>query len=194
MASGNAKGESPRTTRVKEIILTAGGHLLCEHGSASVTAVRISDATGVARSTIYRHWPEPASLLKAVVDRIVRPPSAIETTGDLARDLRMTLSALRHRMQVKPYRVVFSALLEQANADETFAEAQRQLVDGVLQPTASVLREAQEEGRLPETMDIDLAVLALAGPLMTQHVMLRAPIEDALIDRVVLQFVGSIPS
>ncbi|MBX2800097.1 MAG: TetR/AcrR family transcriptional regulator [Myxococcales bacterium] len=190
---GDKGRESPRTQRVREIVLAEGVRLLGSHGGAAVTALRISERTGVARSTIYRHWPDQPALLLDVVERIVRPDGTIEITGELQRDLRSALTSLRARMNRRPFRVVFAALLTQANSDDAFAQAQQRLVQGVLAPTREVLEGAVAQQRLPADLDVASACLRLAGPLLAQHVMVRAPITDALVEDLIRQFVDLHP-
>lgn len=192
--TGAKTGESrdnPRTERVRDIVLTAGCKLLVTDGGAAVTALRISERTGVARSAIYRHWPDAAALLLDVVDRIARPRAEVSTTGDLEADLMTALRGLRARMQKRPFRVVFGTLLDHANRDPRFVEPQRRFVEGMLAQLTGVLRDAIRRGLLPATLDIESAASRLAGPILTQHVLLRAKISDALIREVVGQFLAS---
>ncbi len=180
--------ENPRTQRVRQVILDAGAGLLVEHGAGEVTATRIAQETGVARTTIYRHWPDQADLLLAAIDSLVAPHSPSPTSGDLEADLITALSNLRARMTKRPFRQVFAALLSHANQDQTFVAAQQRFVNGVLQPINDALTAAATRGDLRSSVDIPHACAALAGPLFHQHVMLRASIDDKLITTTVHQF------
>lgn len=186
-----ARRENPRTRRLRELVLADGIELLVSDGGEAVTAVRIAERTGVARSAIYRHWPNRAALLLAVVDRAVAPHHSTELSGDLAHDLRTALSNLRLRMRLRPFTRVFATLLAEANRDDTFVAPQRRLVDGVVSPLREVLLDGRGRGELPDTLDLDSACAQLAGPLLHQHVMLRAPIEDGLVDRLLGDFLGT---
>ncbi|MBT8213284.1 MAG: TetR/AcrR family transcriptional regulator, partial [Acidimicrobiia bacterium] len=174
--------------RVRQVILDAGTRLLVEHGSREVTATRIAQETGVARTTIYRHWPDQSDLLLATIDSLVAPHSPTTSSGDLEADLTTALSNLRARMTKRPFRQVFAALLGHANQDETFVAAQQRFVNGVLQPIEGALAAAVTRGDLPASVDIPTACAALAGPLFHQHVMLRASIDDQLITNTVHRF------
>lgn len=173
--------------RVREIVLAEGVRLLASEGGESVTAARIAERTGVARSTIYRHWPSQPSLLLDVVEQAVAPHRPTELTGNLKRDLLTVLKNLRSRLARRPFRLVFATLLTQSTQDDAFIEPQQDLVAGVLLPVREVLVDAIARGELP-ALDVELACAQLAGPLLTQHVMLRAPITDALISSVVQGF------
>ncbi len=182
------QGENPRTTRVRQVILDAAADLLVEHGAGEVTASRIAQETGVARTTIYRHWPDQAQLLLDAIDSVVAPHSPTTVTDDLEADLITALSNLRARMTRHPFRQIFAALLGHANLDRSFVAAQRRFVNGVLQPINDILTAAVNREDLPSTLDISQACAVLAGPLFHKHVMLRESIDDRLITNTVHQF------
>ncbi len=185
--------ENPRTARVRHIILDAAADLLVEYGAGQVTATRIAQETGVARTTIYRHWPDQANLLLDTIDSLVAPHSPTTLTNDLATDLTIALSNLRARMTRRPFRQVFSALLAHANQDQSFVAAQQRFVNGVLQPVSDALIAAVDREDLPSSVDITEACAVLAGPLFQQHVMLRASIDDQLITNTVQRFLAPRP-
>ncbi len=182
------QGENPRTTRVRQVILDAAADLLVEHGAGEVTASRIAQKTGVARTTIYRHWPDQSQLLLDAIDSVVAPHSPTTVTDDLEADLITALSNLRARMTRHPFRQIFAALLGHANLDRSFVAAQRRFVNGVLQPINDILTAAVNREDLPSTLDISQACAVLAGPLFHKHVMLRESIDDRLITNTVHQF------
>ena len=184
------QGENPRTTRVRQVILDAAANLLVEHGAGEVTASRIAQETGVARTTIYRHWPDHSHLLLDTIDSLVAPHSTTTFTDDLEADLVTSLSNLRARMTRHPFRQIFAALLGQANQDRSFVAAQQHFVNGVLQPINDILTAAVNREDLPSSVDISQACAALAGPLFHQHVMLRKSIDDRLITGTVHQFLN----
>jgi len=172
-------------------VLAEGLSLLTSEGGEAVTAARIAERSGVARTTIYRHWPSQPSLLLDVVARGLAPHQATELTGDLEADLQSALTNLRLRLQKRPFRLVFATLLTQANRDRAFVEPQQRLLDGVLLPVREVLLDAIARDELP-MFDIESACVRLTGPLLTQHVMLRAPITDEIISSVVRGFLAAV--
>ena len=60
-----AQGGRPAgpTAATEEQVLVAAFRLLAEEGPQEVTPVRIHAETGIARTTIYRHWPDRVELL-----------------------------------------------------------------------------------------------------------------------------------
>lgn len=192
MESAKDKTENPRTSRVRRVVLDAAVELLLHEGATCVTAARISEETGVARTTIYRQWPDHASLVLATIEALVTPGRPQSPgTGDLATDLTSSLTNLRLRLVKRSVLPVFAALLEWSSRDDAFVEAQQKFVHALLRPTIGVLEEAQESGVLSKDLDCVTAAGTLASPLLFRHLIAREVIDDQLIEFTVSQFMGS---
>ncbi len=188
MNATRREGENPRTTRVREIIVDSAAGLLIREGAGAVTAVRIAEDTGVARTTIYRHWPKTTALLLDAIDRVVRPHVPTRITDNLEADLMAALTNLQLRMRKNPFLFVFTALLDHANRDRNLVAAQRRFAKGILQPIQDIVTAALQRGDLPSTVHAETASAQLAGPLFLQHVMLRSAISEELIGETIAQF------
>ncbi len=181
--------ENPRTTRVRKIILDAATELLIKEGHRAVTPHQVSKATGVARSTIYRHWPDPVSLLLDAIDSVLAPDHTLSTVGNLRIDLTTALESLRRRLNKRPFRTMFGALLDHATRSPKLVPAQRRFVSSVTAPLRSIIAAAIDDGRIEKLLKPDEAVAQLVGPIFHQHVMMHVRISDALIARTVDAFV-----
>ena len=181
-------GENPRTTRIRDIVLPAVIELLLAEGAGAVTALRVSEHAGVARSTIYQHWPDQHTLLLDAIDRITAPHVPTSISDNLEDDLTTALFSLRKRITTQPFRPLFAALLDHANRDRAFVAAQRRFVNGVLQPIRDVLTASAQRGDLPPTIDVNDAAIQLAAPIFTRHVMLRTTTSDELITNTTKHF------
>ncbi len=186
-----AVAENPRTTRVRKIVLGAAASLLIDEGHHAVTAQQVSKETGIARSTIYRHWPDQASLLLDAIDIVLAPHQSTPTTGELGADLTNALESLRLRLSRRPFRAMFAALLDHAARSSDLVPAQRRFVSGVTAPLRGIVIAAIENGELGASIKPADAVAQLAGPLFHQHVMLRARITDELLTTTVDGFLAT---
>ena len=182
--------ENPRTTRVRKIILDAASGLLIKEGHRAVTPHRVSKATGVARSTIYRHWPDPVSLLLDAIDSLLAPDHPLSTVGDLRVDLTTALESLRRRLSKRPFRTMFAALLDHSTRSPKLVPAQRRFVSGVTAPLRNIIKAAIDDGRLEQSLKPDVAVAQLVGPILHTHVMMHVRISDDLIASTVDAFVA----
>src|SRR5258707_15817170 len=85
------KQPSPRETdervrRSKEAVLAATSELLSEAGLGGVSVDAVSKRSGVAKTTIYRHWPSRTALLLEAGAKMGSRPEAPDT-GSLRGDL-----------------------------------------------------------------------------------------------------------
>ena len=56
----------PRVARTRAVVLDAAIDLLAERGYSGFSVEGVVDRTGVAKTTLYRHWPTRDDLLAAV--------------------------------------------------------------------------------------------------------------------------------
>lgn len=176
---------NPRTRRVRQVVLDAAVEVLLELGPDQVTASAVAERADVARTTIYRHWPDQGSLLLAAIDCLASPrwfqPS---DEGVLAVDLRSTLMSLCFRLTTRETRLVFGALASQAAQSETFTTAQQQFVSHLTQPIESVLETARERGAVDGELDCELQASMLAAPILHRHLMLYVDPTEDLVDAI----------
>lgn len=180
--------ENPRTARMRDAVLGAVIELVLTEGAGAVTALRVSERAGVARSTIYEHWPAPEALLLDTIDKIMTPHAPTAITDDLEADLITALTGLRLRLTDQPFLIWFATLLDHANRDKAFAAAQRRFVNGVLQPISDILTAAKGRGELAGGLDVGQASARLAAPILTQHVMLRSTASDDVVTTTTKHF------
>ena len=101
-------GENPRTTRIRDIVLPAVIELLLAEGAGAVTALRVSEQAGVARSTIYQHWPDPQTRGRRsncagsnASDLVDKPDSVLAGHSHIAR-LNLTTSVTEASAELQP--------------------------------------------------------------------------------------------
>src|SRR5215831_10322458 len=89
-AAEDPKEDAPnldaRVRRSREAVLQAAFELLQDEGLSGVSVDEIVRRSGVAKTTIYRHWPTRSALLLDACSRLsARPP--VPETGSLKGDL-----------------------------------------------------------------------------------------------------------
>lgn len=157
---GRPAGPASETTAV---VLTASLQLLLAEGAAALTPQRLHLATGVSRSTIYRHWPTPRDVLAALID--VAPLGPAERTGDLAHDLHAEVDLLCNRLRDRPVGAMLQALVA-ASA----TELRHRYVSDLLAPFHDVLTVAGVGAAARED-----AVAAIVSPLLVDALLLDRP-------------------
>lgn len=181
------RGPDPRVTRSRQAALSAVQELLAEEGWTGVTHVAVAARSGVGRTTLYRHWPDVASLIHdAIEQRIGQARTA--RTGDLRADLISELNGLRQLLHDPASEHTMRAVLERAPFDPAFASLKETLYRSGSGGFRGILEAAMARGEIRPDTDIPLAVDQLAGPLMYRRLFAGLDIDEkyagAIVDSV----------
>lgn len=191
-SSDGRRGPSKETV---DAVLPAAFHLLVTEGIAALTPTRLFQTTGVARTTIYRHWPDSAAVVADLIAGATRRDDVDDYVGSLETDLRTAVATLTFRLANRPVGPLLGALL----SADVGAGPDRRLVPGyvagLLAPAADVLDAARERGDLTdEAASIDSRRLAadLAGPLLTRSILLASPLEEGEVEGAITAFLDRV--
>jgi AcrR family transcriptional regulator len=163
----------PRSQHAHEKVLRTALDLFAERGIEATSMDAIAQTSGVSKATIYNHWTNKEALLieaMLFINGLDREPADVDS-GDPCSDLATILSRrppdefddVRTRMM--PWLIAYSA-----NHTE-FGEAWRHRV--MEPPRVSlkrILRRAIKRGFLPPTLDLELSMALLLGPLLYRHI------------------------
>jgi AcrR family transcriptional regulator len=174
--------------RTRAIVLEAARKLLVEEGPDAVTALRVSEATGVARTTIYRHWPERDDLLRDTI-ALDEPDTHIELSGETRADLIAMLTHMAEQIGKRRSARMMAVTLERAGYRGEAGGPHRDRVRRRLDPLRAIIESAIERGDLAGDVNVDDAVAQLAGPAFLQAVFLRRKVTPEFIADVVDTFV-----
>ena len=164
----------PRSPEAHEKVIHAALALFGERGIDATSMDAIARSSGVSKATIYNHWKDKEALLMEVmlyVNGLDREPEDVDT-GDLCRDLATVLSrrppdefdAARNRMM--PTLIAYSAVHHE------FGQAWRHCVlEPARQCLKRVLRRGIDRGVLPASLDLELAMALLLGPILYRHIL-----------------------
>jgi AcrR family transcriptional regulator len=155
-------------------VLTAAWRILTDEGITALTPTRLHAETGVARTTIYRHWPDASAVVADIVAGASRRRVPAEQTGELRVDLLAALETLTFRLRHRPVGPLLGALL----AGEARADAQgptsAEYVGALLAPIREVIAAGVDRGTLhvSGSDDADSLLRELVGPMLLDVVML----------------------
>jgi AcrR family transcriptional regulator len=178
------RGPDPRVVRSRQAALSAVQELLAEEGWTGVTHVAVAARSGVGRTTLYRHWPDLASLIHdAIVQRIGQVRTA--RTEDLRADLISELNGLRRLLHDPASERTMRAVLERAPFDPAFASLKESFYRSGSAGFRAILESATTRGELQPDTDISLAIDQLAGPLMYRRLFAGLDIEEKYAEAIV---------
>lgn len=187
----------PRIERSRHHVLTATVDLLREVGYGRLTIEAVAARSGVAKSTIYRHWPGKAEL---VTDAFLtlKPRSAPPPPGPVRERVTAVLTAIVESMTAPTnLACVMPALIDAAERVPEMADLSRRLAEQSAVALTGVLDDAVEAGELPPGTDTVLLADSLVGPIMLCRLFHRQPITvddvPTLVDQT-LPVVGPVPA
>lgn len=184
-SSAVARRGRPRSAEAREKILTATAELLSEGGLPAVTMEAVAARAGVAKTTLYRWWPNRAALaLDCVAARMA--PIADGPRGGRFRDrFRRQLTATLRLLNSRQGQAIL-ALIGAKQIDRSLGRA---YTEQIAQPRRAQTRrlacQAIEAGELAPGTDPDLFLDAMYGPLYYRKVVSGDPITDAFIEQIV---------
>lgn len=185
----------PPSTASRRALLDAAAMLLDDRGAGQLTVAAVTAQSGVAKTTLYRHFGSLDGLVFTLIgERVAQDPAP--DTGSLAGDLRAVVRAYLDRFDDPLGRELFVWMLDHALSSSAGAAAfsrTRFESDG---PTATVLRRAIERGEIPSDTDVELVMHVVQGALISKRVIGREPLDDADFDRLLdmtLRSLGASP-
>ena len=170
----------PRSEEARRKALAAATELIVERGVSNLTIEEVANRSGVAKTTIYRHWPERGSL---VLDTVRACFGAVPTpdTGTLRGDLDAYFNGMVMADLSGPIGHLMPSLIEAASRDSEI----ELLVDRVSQerqrPILDIVERAQARGELPGDLDPRVVVGTIVGPIVFRKLIWRQPLDAAYL-------------
>ena len=170
-----------RSVEAHRRALEAAAGVVAERGLEGLTVDEVAIRSGVAKTTIYRHWPSRAPL---IIDAVRSCWAHLPTpdTGDLRTDLvrlfdgmvRLDLSSLAGRMM--------PSLLGAATRDPELDRLTRELTEERARPVREILARAVARGDLPADLDEEVALGLVVGPLLYRKLHRRLPLTQEYLE------------
>jgi len=179
--------QDPRVARSCAAVLAAGDEILEEQGVRGITVEAVAHRSGVAKTTIYRHWPTKSDLILEIVGRQAFEFDS-EDTSDPLEDLKAALQALSQGLAEPKRRLVLLGVLEMAALDPSAAAAHDAFLGMRGSRLQQVFRRAMTSARIPQGDTTGLTLQLLAAPVVFQALIYGRVIDrkgiDALVERV----------
>jgi AcrR family transcriptional regulator len=170
----------PRSEEARRKALAAATELIVERGVANLTIEEVASRSGVAKTTIYRHWPERSSL---VLDTVRSCFGEVPTpdTGSLRSDLDVYFNGMVVNDLSGTIGNLMPSLIEAAGRDSDM----ELLLDKVSQerqrPILDIVERAQARGELPGDLDPRVVIGTIVGPIVFRKLAWRQPLDAAYV-------------
>ena len=181
----------PRVSRSRAAVIRAATDLLVEGGPNAVTVDAIVARSGVAKSTIYRHWDSRDEILVSVIEACAPEFPDPDPDADLPTSLRQIAHAVAGALNDPEWARVLPALMMLKNHEAGIAAANERLSSEQDMVMTTLLRRAAAEGLLPADLDPHEATALLVGPLVFAHLTASVALDAAFVDRTVDHFLAA---
>ena len=140
----------PRVVASRERVLAAALDLMTETGLGGLTIDEVSKRSGVAKTTIYRHWPNRNAL---IIDTCLQMTDGDEDppdTGSIEGDVKAILTELAELLFTARWSSIIPSIVDAAERDPEIAEVHGRLQRWHAAPLRAALERAAHRGRSPE--------------------------------------------
>ena len=177
-----------RIARTRSAVLRSATDLLVEGGPSAVTIDAIVARSGVAKSTIYRHWESRDDILLSVIESCAPAIAIPDPTTDVVDAMREVVQAMADALNDPEWARVLPALLMLKNHESGVAAMNDRLEHEQEMALTVLLNRAASEGVLRADVDTQEAVTMLVGPLLFAHLTDSVKLDKAFVDRAVDNF------
>lgn len=186
---------APKTgqiNRTKEQVLDATAELLREIGYRELSIDRVIERSGVARSTIYRHWSNKAQLAIDAFDRALGPNPPTANLGSVREDLIASYTRFPKILQRSIWGTMLPSIIEASKTDPMFEGLLSNTVHERKENMRELFNRAKERGEIREDANIEWAIDTLSGfyyhrLLMTGDKLMEDGLAEWLTDSVLSQ-------
>ncbi len=172
----------PRVARTRATVLGTAADIVVEQGPTALTVDAVVARSGVARSTIYRHWPTRDELLVDVFDycapAIAKPPT------DLGFEdaMRYFLHDIVAQMSDPKWNRMLPAMLALKAYEPQIAAMERRMEEMQNDVSADLFARGEREGLFGPELDDRQAIALLVGPLIFAVLTNEVPLSNELAD------------
>ena len=180
-------GGQRRVVRSKERVLATTVELLYEAG-LGLSVDEVSRRSGVAKTTIYRHWPTRTALVLEACAKLT-PEPRVPDHGSFVRDVSDLVETLAKLLNTARWTAVLPSIVDAAERDTEVARVFSQIQVGHAAPFREIIRRAQRRGELAKEIDPGTMTATLLGPLFYRRWFSREPIGKAFTRALIRQAV-----
>jgi AcrR family transcriptional regulator len=178
-------------SRSRAAVIRAATDLLVEGGPNAVTIDAIVARSGVAKSTIYRHWQARDEVLLAVIEACAPRLPEPDPASDVVTALRGTIHAVVAMLNDPGWARVLPALLMLKNHEAGVRAIDERLEHEQDEILTSLIERAMDEGVLAADVDVPEAITHLLGPLLFAHLTEVVAVSIAFADRTLDRFLSA---
>jgi len=183
-----------RSSESEEAILAATLQLLKEKPLRDITVEAIARKAGVGKMTIYKWWPSKAYVALDAFLKTMNKMVVIPDTGEAERDLAELLGSIMS-FYSSPTGRIFGQFLAESQTDREFAAL---FLERFMRPRREVvgvvLDRAMKRGEIDDTLDRELVLDFMFGPMVLRLMIGHCPLNKAVAKAMISTLLRGIGS
>lgn len=156
-----------------------------------VTLEEVAARSGVAKSTLYRHFGSREGLI-AQAARCCVVEHATPDTGSLAEDLRFLFDRFGNTEAEQRVSDLLPLLIDAGTRDPEMQELVASILAERKRPIRTVLQLAQLRGEIAADLDLDTALAMIIGPFTYRKSVERREVTPAFAEAVLLGSIAAL--
>jgi AcrR family transcriptional regulator len=182
-----------RSEEARQKALDAAQAVLGESGVDGFTVEEVAKRSGVAKTTIYRHFPSGNQLMISALDCMVQS-FPTPNTGSLCGDLTAFMSHVLPIVSDPAISQAMLGVIAAAATDPEIAEIHRAMMAERAGPIVTIIDLAKGRGELPQDLDTDLVLDFIEGPFFMRKMIRRQALDEATIVQMVALITAGLES
>ena len=181
----------PLSTEARDKAIAAAQEVIAIDGLEGFTVDAVAKRSGVAKTTIYRHFSSGNELLVDAIDCMVMP-FPTPNTGSLRGDIEAFLEAVVPVIDEHSMRRTMLGIMSAAASDPELARVHQEMMRQRMTPIRTILELAQGRGELQPDVDLDLALDFVEGPFFFRKMVRQQSLTEAEIHQIAELIVGGL--
>ena len=173
--------DDPRVARTRARAFEVVLELAAESGLHACTFDAVSERSGIARSTLYRHWSNQAELVMEALESQDLEGHVAHDTGSLRDDMLILLIGAEQELENSTWGALVPQLVAAAATDPDMSDMLRKASDYYLGIITEVVQRAQERGEVARDIDAAHVALLFSAPIFYRYFMARYPVDGRWI-------------
>ena len=175
----------PRIARTRRDVVDTTAGMLVDDGWDAITHAEVARRAGYSKATVYTHWPTRLDLIRDAIDQICDAAEHPAATGDLRRDLHVSLADFANDLSVGHLDRLLAGVIERANQGDAVRDLRTRLYETGTGALRSIL-----ESHLA-SVDVEPALALLTGGILVRVTFEGVPATGAFIDDLIERVLSS---
>lgn len=165
-----------KSSHAHDKVLDAALELFAERGIDGASVDAIAATSGVSKATIYKHWKDKDSLALEALSELLglNEKAPVFDSGNLRTDLIDALNYQPPEPDPEKKNRIMPHLMAYAARNREFGIQWRsRAIERPRRQITEILKRAVKQRTFPRSLDFEISLAILLGPMLYQHIFLR---------------------